>query len=169
MQQLFRLGQMFKPVTSVEQYAPLLRAVFAELQRMPEPPEGGDPSSPEVVQYLKDRSAHWERLNARRLEFEAVRPDPRLSRVHEESVKFIRANLTVLNILAESTVAVMNGDLALMQRKEREAESWAPVLESVSGKLGRALKNVQGEQPTMFKMLGLPPDLLAEFGLYGSD
>jgi hypothetical protein len=164
-QYLFRLSQRSKPIVSVEQYAPLLRAAFEELGRVPNPPQVQDPSPPEVIAYLQEQSAYWERVNARRIELEAARPDQRLKTIHEEAVKFFRASLKVLNILGESTAAAMQGNFAQMRRKEAEAESRAPVLESISGKLRNAFQVVQQQQPTLFSMLGLPSALLQEFGV----
>ncbi|WP_160163214.1 HEAT repeat domain-containing protein [Nitrolancea hollandica] len=170
MQYLFRLSQRLKPEISVEQYAPIYRAAFEEIDSAPAPPDFNDPfflaaDQNEFVGFFQQQAAYWERVNARRLELEALRPDHRLSRLHEETVKYLRGTLRVMNILAESTIAVSQGDLSTARQKEAEAESWAPVLTNVARKLSNALRQIQDEQPTLFSMLGLPSSLLNEFGV----
>jgi hypothetical protein len=147
---------MGKPVASVDQYAPVLRAALLALGEAPPDADELDPGDQEaVVAFVQSLSEIWEIVNARRLELEQIQPEPRLSAVHTEAVKLLRAYITVMNASNGSMVAALQGDFAKRHKLQKEADSWAPVMQSVAQKLTRALKQMQSEQPTLYGMLGL--------------
>ena len=161
---MFKWG---KPTVSVDQYAPLLRAAMLEFfEGAPTPTDElidqqGRINGPVLQRYLQGQAAFFERVNARRLELEQVKPEPRLSEIHDESVKFLRAAMTALNLSAEALQAAMQGDFAKRRRKDAEYESWNNTVDQIMNKLGNALRKLRSDQPTLFQMLGLPQSMLA--------
>jgi hypothetical protein len=91
-QSLFR---MFKPEVSVEQYAPRLRAALQELTTEPDLPRPNPNDQNSIQQYLQAQAALFERLNARRLELEQVKPEARLIPVHDKTMILCRMTLQV--------------------------------------------------------------------------
>ena len=144
-----------KPVLSVDQYAPVLRAALLSLEEIPNP-NMFDPADPDAVAaYIVASSVVWERVNARRLELEQVQPEPRLAAVHTEAVKLLRAWITWMNCGNGSVAANLQGDFVNYQKLQKEAESWLPVVQSVAQKLTQALDRVRVEQWALYGRLGL--------------
>lgn len=174
---LFRLSQTFKPEASVDQYAPVLNAALDALLDTPLEAIELDTKindgslameTPEAFQmllqgYFGSMSGHWERLNARRLELEALRLEHRLSAVHENSVATLRGGLRLINLRGEVTGQSAKGDWAAAQRMQKELDFWSGVVESVMNKLSAALRRLHVEQPDLFTRLNLPAPVLDVF------
>ena len=62
---------------------------------------------------------------------EQIQPEPRLSAVHTEAIKLLRAYITWINFVGASALAAGQGDLAKSQEMGNEAESWWPVVQSL--------------------------------------
>jgi hypothetical protein len=165
---MFKWG---KPTVSVDQYAPILQAAMRDFfEGAPDSTEelidqDGHINGPALQRNLQAQAALFERVNARRLELEQVKPEPRLTAVHDESVKFLRAALTTLNITAESLQAALEGDFNKKRRKDAEYEFWNSTIDDIMNKLGGVLRKLQNDQPTLFQMLGLPRPVLTTLGV----
>jgi hypothetical protein len=173
MQHLFRLSQRSKPQVSTEQYAALLRATWEASQidpsvhgfpsRLYRPSDSEDPYvfRLEYLEYAQRNANAFDQLNARRMDLEAVRPDSRLSRVHEEAVKSFRGALELHNAIAKRDIVMLEGgNYAAAQKADSEVRHWQLVCQRVNKKLAAALRQVQLNQPTLFASLDLPPDWL---------
>jgi hypothetical protein len=166
---LFRLGQRSKPEASVEQYGALLGAAWEASvtnpslhgfpMRLYRPSDDEDPDRfrRDYLEYAQLVADAWDQLNARRLEFESVRPDSRLSRVHEEAVKAFRGDLELHNHQAKRNIAIVEGNIAAAQKADNEAKHWKSIVERIDRKLAAALRKVQRTQPALFAALALPP------------
>lgn len=169
MQFVFRLGQRSKPEASVEQYGVLLGAAweasvtnpslhgFPMRLYRPLDDEDHDRFRRDYLEYAQLVAAAWDQLNARRLELEAVRTDSRLSRVHEGAVKTFRGDLELHNAQAKRSTAIVEGNIAAVQKADNEAKRWQTIVERIDRKLASALRQVQLTQPALFAALALPP------------
>lgn len=165
MQALFR---MFKPEVSVDQYAPRLRALLAELTAEPPitQPDPNDLNSRR--QFLETQSALFERLNARRLEFEQVKPEHRLIAMHDKAMVLGRMTLRIWNMSAEALEAGLRGDFATGRRKWSEVDSWSQTLADTWDQFRSTLVKLEQTQPSLFNQLHIPPLLLLRV-LYGPE
>jgi hypothetical protein len=159
-----------KPELGVEQYAPLLQATLSTLNESRDHLDAQRltiSQAERAATYMQERSLFFERLNARRLELESVRPDHRVAQVHTEAVKLARAVLTLLNLGSEAIFARWQGDEARFQKKLDEIESWGTPATNVRKKLERALSGLEDTQPSIYQLLALPPITLAFRGRFG--
>jgi parallel beta-helix repeat protein len=183
-QHVFRLSQKFKPETSVSIYAPVLRAALDHYLDLPRVPsvssfggqveqrlaDGSLANSNEaflqfIVELLGPSTNGWEELNARRLELEALRPDRRLSTVHEEAVKLLRGDVRVRNLQSEVLLKTVEGDWASSAQKEKDTDYWSGIVARVESKLRAALKAVMRDHHELFLLLELSPQILLWAGL----
>lgn len=146
-----------------DDYGALLHAVWLddpldphkELYR-PSDDEDPDALRRDYMEYAKLVADAWDQLNARRLELEAVRPDSRLSRVHEEAVKSCRGQLEIRNARSKRDIAMVEGNFAAAKKADSDFHQWRFTCERIDRKLAAALRQVQLNQPTMFAALDLP-------------
>jgi len=159
----FRLSQRRKPESSTEQYGRVLRAALETYLDRPRVPsleafleetgqrlaDGSIANAQESLEQfvsglLSPLARDRERYNARRLELEALRPDRRLSAVHEAAVEFLRGGdrVTQLQLNVLGTV-ILDADRVRARKKEQEAEAWHRAVAQVQGKLLKALQAVQ--------------------------
>lgn len=184
MQHLFRLSQKLKPETSVSQYAPVLGAALDAYLDRPTVPalstfaanveqrladgtmtDSGASFQQFIVEFLTPGTSAWEQYNARRLELEALRPDHRLSTVHEEAVKLLRGGDRVWNLQVEVLMKSVEGNWALVAQREKDVEFWGSIAARIEDKLKEALEAVQRHHPALFVLLELSPQIVEWAGL----
>jgi hypothetical protein len=165
--------QWFKPMVSVSQYAPVLRAALDAEQRSSVRPGTDAVRSVmatlgrlDQVEIDKQRilniSKAFEEVNARRLELEAIKPEPRLSAVHTEAVKLCRCRLEVLNKENLDFISRFKGDEQASRKARSDWYSWSETHKAIRAKLAGALLKLETSQPTLYELLGLPGDTVQD-------
>jgi hypothetical protein len=164
MKRLFQFSQRSKPEVSVTSYAPVFRAALEVLGRRPSGAFSGEfvyvrPEwAASEIERMQGQAEYWERLNAARLDLEAVWPEHRLQDAHMEAVKLLRGALEVLNSYGEVVIRQLEGDPA--DKAQRDYLSWSHAYGRVEGKFIAALEHVLRTQPELYAVLDTPAAFL---------